>query len=125
MLKIGVVGVGGISRSHIAAWTKMDDAQLTALCDVRPEMMEKYPDIPHYTDFEEMLEKENLDILDICLPTYLHADYAVKAMEKAMTEDTLKAKDYASLLMYQAMLMAELPLEDPYAYTELVCRLMV
>ena len=49
---------------------------------------------------------------------------AVKAMEKAMTEDTLKAKDYASLLMYQAQLMAELPLEDPYAYTELVCRLM-
>ena len=50
---------------------------------------------------------------------------AVKAMEKAMTEDTLKAKDYAELLMYQAQLMAELPLEDPYAYTELVCRLMV
>ena len=50
---------------------------------------------------------------------------AVKAMEKAMTEDVLKAKDYAQLLMYQAQLMAELPLEDPYAYTELVCRLMV
>ena len=50
---------------------------------------------------------------------------AVKSMEKAMTEDTLKAKDYAQLLQYQAMLMAELPLEDPYAYTELVCRLMV
>ena len=49
---------------------------------------------------------------------------AVKALEKAMTEDTLKAKDYAELLMYQAQLMAELPLEDPYAYTELVCRLM-
>ena len=50
---------------------------------------------------------------------------AVKAMENAMTEDTLKAKDYAQLLMYQAQLMAELPLEDPAAYTELVCRLMV
>ena len=50
---------------------------------------------------------------------------AVKAMEKAMTEDALKAKDYAELLMYQAQLMAELPLEDPCAYTELVCRLMV
>ena len=50
---------------------------------------------------------------------------AVKAMENAMTEDALKAKDYAQLLMYQAQLMAELPLEDPAAYTELVCRLMV
>lgn len=49
---------------------------------------------------------------------------AVQAMQKAMTEDPEKAKDYAKLLCYQAQLMAELPLGDPYAYTELVCRLM-
>jgi len=55
----------------------------------------------------------------------LNADHdAVKAMEKAMTEDPIKAKDYAQLLCYQAQLMAQLPLEDPYAYTELVCKLM-
>ena len=49
---------------------------------------------------------------------------AVQAMQRAMTEDPEKAKDYAKLLCYQAQLMAELPLDDPYAYTELVCRLM-
>ena len=49
---------------------------------------------------------------------------AVQSMQKAMTEDPEKAKDYAKLLCYQAQLMAELPLDDPYAYTELVCRLM-
>ncbi len=49
---------------------------------------------------------------------------AVQAMERAMTADPLLGKDYALLLMYQAQLMAELPLEDPYAYTELVCKLM-
>ncbi len=49
---------------------------------------------------------------------------AVQAMQKAMTENPEKAKDYAKLLCYQAQLMAELPLDDPYAYTELVCRLM-
>ena len=49
---------------------------------------------------------------------------AVKAMQKAMTEDTLKAKDYAQLLCYQAQLMADLPIEDPVAYTDLVCKLM-
>ena len=55
----------------------------------------------------------------------LNADHeAVKAMQKAMTEDPLKAKDYAQLLCCQAQLMAQLPLEDPYAYTELVCKLM-
>ena len=55
----------------------------------------------------------------------LNAEHdAVKAMVNAMTADPLKAKDYAMLLMYQAQLMAELPLEDPVAYTELVCKLM-
>ena len=55
----------------------------------------------------------------------LNAEHdAVKAMQSAMTEDPLKAKDYAQLLMYQAQLMAELPLEDPFAYIQLVCKLM-
>ena len=55
----------------------------------------------------------------------LNADHeAVKAMQSAMTEDPLKAKDYAQLLCYQAQLMAGLQLDDPYAYTELVCKLM-
>ena len=55
----------------------------------------------------------------------MNADHeAVQAMQKAMTEDPLKAKDYAQLLMYQAQLMAELPIEDPFAYTQLVCKLM-
>ena len=49
---------------------------------------------------------------------------AVQAMQKAMTEDPVKARDYAELLCCQAQLMAELPLEDPFAYSELVCRLM-
>ena len=56
----------------------------------------------------------------------LNAEHeAVKAMQNAMTADPVKAKDYAQLLCYQAQLMAELTLEDPVAYTELVCKLMV
>ena len=84
MLKIGLIGVGGISGEHIPVWENMEDAELVALCDIRPEQMERYPDKHCYTDFDEMLENENIDILDICLPTYLHADYAVKAMEKGI-----------------------------------------
>ena len=49
---------------------------------------------------------------------------AVKAMQAALVGDTQKAKDYARLLCAQAQLLAELPLEDPMAYTELVCKLM-
>ncbi len=49
---------------------------------------------------------------------------AVKAMQEAMLGDTQKAKDYACLLCAQAQLLADLPLEDPMAYTTLVCKLM-
>ena len=49
---------------------------------------------------------------------------AVQTLQKTMTEDPVKARDYAQLLCCQALLMADLPLEDPIAYTELVCKLM-
>ena len=48
----------------------------------------------------------------------------VKMLQSTMTADPVKAKDIANLLYCQAQLMAELPLEDPVAYTELVCRLI-
>ncbi len=76
--------------------------------------MEKYfkrmnPDMPIPT--ERILE--------------LNPDHdAVKALHAAMTEDPIKAADYAKLLHCQAQLLAGLPLEDPAAYTELVCKLM-
>ena len=49
---------------------------------------------------------------------------AVEAMQSAMIGDTQKAKDYAALLYAQAQLLSDLPLADPMAYTELVCKLM-
>ena len=84
MLKVGIVGTGGISRAHIPAWNAMAETELVALCDIRPEQMEEFPDQRHYTSFDEMLEKEELDILDICLPSYLHVDAAVKAMDRGI-----------------------------------------
>ena len=84
MLKVGMAGIGGISGAHIPAWEAMEETELAALCDIRQECLEKYPDKHLYTDFQEMLNAERLDILDICLPTYLHADYAVQAMERGI-----------------------------------------
>ena len=48
----------------------------------------------------------------------------VKTLQRVMTEDPVLAKDYAQLLCCQAQLMAQLPLDDPFAYSELVCKLM-
>ena len=50
---------------------------------------------------------------------------AVKTLQNTMTADPVLAKDYAQLLYSQALLLAELPLEDPAAYTDLVCKLLM
>ena len=50
---------------------------------------------------------------------------AFAALENAVTADPEKAKKYATLLYNQALLIAGLPLEDPSAYTDLVCELMI
>ena len=49
---------------------------------------------------------------------------AVQALQRAMAQDPELGADYATLLYDQALLMADLPLSDPSAYTKLVCKLM-
>ena len=105
MLKVGLVGAGGISRAHIPAWNAMEETELVALCDIRPEQMAEFPNQRHYTYLEEMLQKEDLDILDICLPTYLHVDTAVKAMDKGIhviCEKPIALKEEDAVRAYEA-----------------------
>lgn len=86
-LRVAEVGMGGISGVHVSAWNRMEDVELVAICDIRPEMMDRYDQHIHankYTDFDQMLENEQIDILDITLPTYMHADFAVKALERGI-----------------------------------------
>ena len=84
------------------------------------------PDAGLSFEMEKYMKRVNPDMaFPVGRILELNPDHeAVQAMQTAMTEDLLKAKDYAQLLYFQALLMAELPLEDPVAYTELVCRLM-
>lgn len=86
-IRVAEVGIGGISGAHISAWKRMEDVELVAVCDVRPEMMDRFDgqiSARKYTDFDEMLEREEIDVLDITLPTYMHADFAVKALERGI-----------------------------------------
>jgi len=86
-LRVAEVGIGGISGAHIPAWNRMEDVELVAICDIRPEKMDRFDGqitARKYTDFDEMLAKETFDILDITLPTYLHADFAEKALNRGI-----------------------------------------
>ena len=84
MLKVGLVGVGGISSVHINGWDKYEKAELTSICDIREERLNMHPSKKHYKDFDLMLETEEFDIIDICLPTFLHTEFALKCLKKGI-----------------------------------------
>jgi len=87
MLKMGFIGQGGITGSHYGAYKTLNEEgfeiAIEAISDVRPEMLEKHDAPRKYGDYNELLEAEvgKLDFVDICLPTFLHAPAAIKALE--------------------------------------------
>ncbi|MFW5980761.1 MAG: Gfo/Idh/MocA family protein [Halanaerobiaceae bacterium] len=83
-LKIGVVGLGR-GQAHVSGINETEGAELTAVCDIKPGLVKEIAEengANAYTDYEEMLKKEDLDIVNICTPSGLHCDMALKAAEK-------------------------------------------
>lgn len=86
MLKVGFIGFGSITGAHLPGYQKLARegiAQVEAYCDQDPLMLEKVTEGRVYTAIDDFLEGERgrLDAVDICLPTYLHADAAIRALE--------------------------------------------
>ena len=82
MLKVGLIGRGTISHAHTNAYERIENAKIVACCDIRPEQLDDMGDVRKYTDIDTFLTEEagKLDYVDICLPTYLHAEVSIKAM---------------------------------------------
>lgn len=83
--KVGIIGCGRISRFHGMPVSSQENAQVVACCDLIPERAREMAGLfgckKTYQDFEEMIRKEKLDVVHICLPHYLHSPVAVRAME--------------------------------------------
>lgn len=97
MLNAAIIGFGGISKAHRKGYDileKEGKVKLVAACDIRKEAFEnsiatnlddgvlEKGEYNCYTDLEEMLSKEKIDFLDICLPSFLHADMAVDMLNR-------------------------------------------
>ena len=93
MIRVGVLGAGIMGSDHILAVKKLaewkqKEIAVTAIADRMKERREKaaqiWPEAAIYEEADELLEKEELDAVHICLPSYLHAEYAIRAMEKGI-----------------------------------------
>ena len=90
MLKVGLIGIGFMGRGHLDNYIRLESegfpVKLVAICDIDEDKFQnkfvpgnidvgnaKYDFSKYnlYTDIDEMLEKEELDYVDIALPTYL------------------------------------------------------
>lgn len=85
-MRVGIVGIGAIAPLHIKA-LQNEGQEILALCDINTDKCfganDKFGiNAKVYADFEEMLCSENLDVVHICTPHYLHAEMICTALEK-------------------------------------------
>ena len=84
MIKVGLIGCGFMGGMHSACYAALANlgVKVTAVADVRREYAEKLAgDAEIYATGMELIEKADVDVVDVCLPTHLHAAHAVAAMK--------------------------------------------
>jgi predicted dehydrogenase len=100
MLRVGVTGFGFMGRTHYKCWTALKETQVVAVCDSNPNIEQDtkravgnigetdeavdFGSLQLYSDFDKMLAKAELDAVSITLPTYLHPDYSIKALQAGL-----------------------------------------
>lgn len=82
-IRVAVVGCGRISKNHFSSIEEHNASlELAAVCDSNPaaltEHSTKYK-VPGYNGMEEMLQKEQLDMVVLCTPSGLHPEQAILA----------------------------------------------
>jgi predicted dehydrogenase len=97
LIRVGIVGIGFMGWIHWLAYQKMRGVEVAAICtrDTRrlggdwrgiqgnfgpPGEKVDLKNVAAYADVDEMLADKRIDLVDITLPTYLHADAAIRAL---------------------------------------------
>ena len=81
-LRIALIGAGQIANSsHLPAWTKLESARVIWVVDARKEQASTTAarwNIPQFaSDYRSLLDREDIDAVDICLPANLHSQVSV------------------------------------------------
>ena len=85
ILKVGVIGVGGIAGTHFPGWNASEHAELVVLADPFPAVLEKVAKdqgvTKTYEKPEDLIANPDIDIIDICTPSSYHAPLAIAALK--------------------------------------------
>ena len=89
-LRIGIIGTGGISGSHIKAYLNQPDVELVAGCDLIPGKAEKkfsefgVEGAKYFTDYKEMIDTVEMDAVSVCTYNRTHAECTIYALEHGL-----------------------------------------
>jgi predicted dehydrogenase len=82
-VRIGIIGTGIIGKTHVVGYQSIPEAQIVAICDIREDEAKRVAaqyNIPHvYTDYHELLKRDDIDVIDVCLHNRFHASTALDA----------------------------------------------
>lgn len=86
-LKVGLIGAGGFGYLHLSGYKRNDNCEITAVASRTEKSANKaaekfnIPQIYWGDSWKEMLEREQLDVVSICSPNYLHAQMVIEALK--------------------------------------------
>ena len=89
-LRIGIIGTGGISGSHIGAYLNQPDVGLVAGCDLIPGKAEakfaeyEVKDAKFFTDYKEMIDTVEMDAVSVCTYNRTHAECTIYALKHGL-----------------------------------------
>ncbi len=84
-VKIGMIGVGQIAKNHLRQYSGIEGVEIAAACDIDEEELGRVCDangIPdRHADYNKLLERDDLDAVDVCLHNSLHAPATIAGLE--------------------------------------------
>ena len=83
-LKVGVIGVGGIARTHMPGWAASENAEVVAGCDLNSEILNRWGSEHNikklHSDPTALFNDSEIDIIDVCTPNMYHAPLSIAAL---------------------------------------------
>lgn len=84
-LKVGVIGVGGIARTHMPGWAASEHAEVVAGSDINGAVLQDWGKLHGVaklaTDPADLFRDPDIDIIDICTPNMVHASQSIAALD--------------------------------------------
>ena len=87
MIRVAIVGTGSIAHAHMDAYLKLADrAKVVALVDIVPgkakSFMEEFNiECDVYENHEDILDRNDIDLVDVCTPPYVHASISINCLK--------------------------------------------